>query len=127
MAGWTTSASRTPLEQLAGVGTKTKEKLAEHGISSIEELAAMTPEQLTAIPGIGEKMVQKIASAVKQHFEPEAGADQEKSEPAAAEVESNPTAGRNVEEAEEGRGEARGADETVAAVDASSSADKKVD
>src|SRR3990172_5293868 len=40
----------------------------------VEELAAMTPEQLMEIPGIGEKMVQKIAAAVKQHFEPEAGA-----------------------------------------------------
>ncbi|MFQ5778804.1 MAG: helix-hairpin-helix domain-containing protein, partial [Terriglobia bacterium] len=49
---------------------KTREKLRAHGVGNIEELAAMTPEQLTAIPGIGEKMVQKIAAAVKQHFEP---------------------------------------------------------
>lgn len=62
----------TPLVQLAGVGAKTKEKLLARGISTVEELAAMTPEQLTQIPGIGEKMVQKIAAAVKQHFEPEA-------------------------------------------------------
>ena len=74
MAGLVSEAPRTPLEELAGLGEKTKEKLAAHGIASVEELAAMTPEQLMEIPGIGEKMVQKIAVAVKQHFEPEAGA-----------------------------------------------------
>ena len=74
MAGLVSEAPRTPLEELAGLGEKTKEKLAAHGIASVEELAAMTPEQLMEIPGIGEKMVQKIAAAVKQHFEPEAGA-----------------------------------------------------
>src|SRR3990170_4906742 len=62
MAGLVSEAPRTPLVKLAG-----------HGIASVEELAAMTPEQLMEIPGIGEKMVQKIAVAVKQHFEPEAG------------------------------------------------------
>ncbi|MFQ5816717.1 MAG: transcription termination factor NusA [Terriglobia bacterium] len=64
----------TPLAQLAGVGEKTKEKILARGISTIEELAAMTPEQLMEIPGVGEKMVQKIAVAVKAHFEPEASA-----------------------------------------------------
>jgi N utilization substance protein A len=75
MAGLMAPGVRTPLQELAGLGEKTREKLANHGISSIEELAAMTPEQLMEIPGIGEKMVQKIAAAVKQHFEPEAAAD----------------------------------------------------
>lgn len=64
----------TPLEQLVGVGEKTKEKIIARGVTTIEELAAMTPEQLMEIPGIGEKMVQKIAASVKAHFEPEAGA-----------------------------------------------------
>ncbi|MFQ5926817.1 MAG: transcription termination factor NusA [Terriglobia bacterium] len=67
-------AAGTPLAALAGVGEKTKEKILARGISTIEELAAMTPEQLMEIPGVGEKMVQKIAVAVKAHFEPEAGA-----------------------------------------------------
>ncbi|MBI4462019.1 MAG: transcription termination/antitermination protein NusA [Acidobacteria bacterium] len=67
-------AAGTPLAELAGVGDKTKEKISERGISTIEELAAMTPEQLMEIPGIGEKMVQKIAAAVKSYFEPETAA-----------------------------------------------------
>ncbi len=71
MAGMLPGTPRTPLEELAGLGDKTKEKLGAAGVGTVEELAAMTPEQLTAIPGIGEKMVQKIAAVVKQHFEPE--------------------------------------------------------
>lgn len=72
MAGMLPSTPHTPLEELSGLGGKTKEKLGAHGIGTVEELAAMTPEQLMEIPGIGEKMVQKIAALVKQHFEPEA-------------------------------------------------------
>jgi N utilization substance protein A len=59
----------TPLGRLAGLGEKTREKLAAHGIATVEALADMKPEQLQEIPGIGEKMVQKIAEAVRQHFE----------------------------------------------------------
>ncbi|MCL6480583.1 MAG: transcription termination factor NusA [Firmicutes bacterium] len=63
------TAPTTPLEELKGLGPKTLEKLAQHGISSIEQLAEMTPEQLMEIPGIGEKMVEKIRLAVAAHFE----------------------------------------------------------
>lgn len=71
MAGMLPGTPRTPLEELAGLGEKTKDKLGAAGVGTVEELAAMTPEQLMAIPGIGERMVQKIAAVVKQHFEPE--------------------------------------------------------
>ncbi len=74
IAGMAPSAPRTSLEALEGLGEKTREKLVEAGISSVEELAEKTPEQLMEISGIGEKMVQKIAAAVKQHFEPEPAA-----------------------------------------------------
>jgi N utilization substance protein A len=59
----------TPLAQLQGVGPKTIEKIEAHGITSIEKLADMTPEQLMEIPGIGEKMVEKIYQAVHNFFE----------------------------------------------------------
>ena len=64
----------TPLVQLQGVGPKTVEKIEAHGISSIEKLADMTPEQLMEIPGIGEKMVEKIYQAVHNFFEGGEGA-----------------------------------------------------
>jgi transcription termination/antitermination protein NusA len=63
------TAPGTPLSELKGVGPKTIEKIEAHGVTSIEKLADMTPEQLTAIPGIGEKMVEKIQLAVAAHFQ----------------------------------------------------------
>jgi N utilization substance protein A len=63
------TAPATPLTALAGVGPKTIEKMEAAGINSVEKLAAMTPEQLMEIPGIGEKMVDKIYQAVNRFYE----------------------------------------------------------
>jgi transcription termination/antitermination protein NusA len=63
------TAPATPLTSLAGVGAKTIEKMEAAGISSVEKLASMTPEQLMEIPGIGEKMVDKIYQAVNRFYE----------------------------------------------------------
>jgi N utilization substance protein A len=63
------TAPTTPLTSLAGVGAKTIEKIEAAGISSVEKLAGMTPEQLMEIPGIGEKMVDKIYQAVNRFYE----------------------------------------------------------
>src|SRR5271165_6967931 len=63
------TAPGTPLSELKGVGPKTIEKLEAAGITSVEKLADMTPEQLVEIPGIGEKMVEKIHQSVAAHFE----------------------------------------------------------
>jgi N utilization substance protein A len=68
------TAPTTPLTALAGVGPKTIEKIEAAGITSLEQLAGMTPEQLMEIPGIGEKMVDKIYQAVNQFYESGAGA-----------------------------------------------------
>ena len=63
------TVATTSLSELKGVGPKTIEKLEEHGINSIEKLADMTPEQLIEIPGIGEKMVEKIRASVEAYFQ----------------------------------------------------------
>jgi N utilization substance protein A len=63
------TAPGTALSELGGVGPKTIEKLESAGITSIEKLADMTPEQLVEIPGIGEKMVEKIHQSVAAYFE----------------------------------------------------------
>ncbi len=63
------TAPTTPLTVLEGVGPKTIEKIEAAGITSLEKLAAMTPEQLLEIPGIGEKMVDKIYQAVNRFYE----------------------------------------------------------
>src|SRR5271157_4006895 len=63
------TTAATPLTVLAGVGPKTIEKIEAAGITSLEKLAGMTPEQLMEIPGIGEKMVDKIYQAVNRFYE----------------------------------------------------------
>jgi transcription termination/antitermination protein NusA len=63
------TAPATPLTVLAGVGPKTIEKIEAAGITSLEKLASMTPEQLMEIPGIGEKMVDKIYQSVNRFYE----------------------------------------------------------
>jgi len=63
------TAPGTALSELEGVGPKTIEKIEAAGITSIEKLADMTPEELVAIPGIGEKMVEKIHQSVTAYFE----------------------------------------------------------
>jgi len=63
------TVASTSLNELQGVGPKTIEKLEAHGVTSIEKLADMTPEQLLEIPGIGEKMVEKIRVSVEQYFQ----------------------------------------------------------
>jgi N utilization substance protein A len=50
---------------LSGVGEKTIRKLVEGGFTSVESLSDATAEQLSALPGIGDKTAEKILSAVK--------------------------------------------------------------
>src|SRR5437764_4561025 len=63
-----TSSVATPLESVEGLGEGLVEKLKEAGISTVEALADMTPEQLEAIEGIGPKTVEKISVAVNNYF-----------------------------------------------------------
>ena len=63
------TAPGTPLSELKGVGPKTIERIEAHGVTSIEKLADMTPEQLMEIQGIGEKMVEKIQLSVAEYFQ----------------------------------------------------------
>ncbi|OLB22260.1 MAG: hypothetical protein AUH16_00300 [Acidobacteria bacterium 13_2_20CM_57_7] len=115
------TAPATPLTSLAGVGAKTIEKIEAAGINSVEKLAGMTPEQLMEIPGIGEKMVDKIYQAVNRFYESgsEAAAatgEAAAAEGATAETAENSEAPDTVEEApaetapEETAAEARPAD-----------------
>jgi len=79
----------TPIEQVTELGDTTIQKLVAAGITTVESLADMTPEQLEEIPGIGEKTVERISVAVRHYFghfeEGEEGAP-EATEEAAAEL-----------------------------------------
>jgi N utilization substance protein A len=65
----------TPLESVEGLGEGLVEKLTAAGITTVEALADMTPEQLEAIEGIGPKTVEKISLAVNDYFATLEGAE----------------------------------------------------
>src|SRR5882672_25532 len=67
MAGFGTQTT-TSLDKVEGLGEGLVEKLNAAGVSTVEALADMTPEQLEAIEGIGPKTVEKISLAVNNYF-----------------------------------------------------------
>src|SRR5712672_445506 len=68
--------SVTPLESVEGLGEGLVEKLKAAGVTTVESLADMTPEQLEAIEGIGPKTVEKISIAVNNYFSSLEGGEQ---------------------------------------------------
>src|SRR6202789_79857 len=58
----------TPIEQVTELGEQIIQKLVVAGITTVEALADMTPEQLEEIPGIGDKTLEKISLAVRHYF-----------------------------------------------------------
>jgi N utilization substance protein A len=58
-----------PVASLAGLGDRTLQKLRDHGVETVEQLAQMTPDELTQIQGIGEKTVERIRRVVTDYFE----------------------------------------------------------
>ncbi|HTD54497.1 MAG TPA: transcription termination factor NusA [Silvibacterium sp.] len=63
-----TGGPATPIEQVGELGESIIQKLVAAGITTVEALADMTPEQLEEIPGIGEKTLEKISLAVRHYF-----------------------------------------------------------
>jgi N utilization substance protein A len=62
------AGSITAIEQVSELGEGIIQKLVAAGITTVEALADMTPEQLEEIPGIGEKTLEKISTAVRHYF-----------------------------------------------------------
>ena len=54
------SSPTISLSTLKGVGVKTQSRLTEAGIDSIQELSSKSVEELTSIPGIGQKTAEKL-------------------------------------------------------------------
>jgi N utilization substance protein A len=67
MQGFSGGAT-TPIEAVTELGETIIQKLVAAGITTVEGLADMTPEQLEEIPGIGEKTLERISVAVRHYF-----------------------------------------------------------
>jgi N utilization substance protein A len=63
-----TGGPSTPIEQVTELGEGIIQKLVAAGITTVESLADMTPEELEEIPGIGEKTLERISVAVRHYF-----------------------------------------------------------
>src|SRR5262245_8296440 len=58
----------TPLDRVPDLGEGLIAKLHEAGVTTVEGLADMTPEQLEELPGVGPKTVEKISLAVNNYY-----------------------------------------------------------
>jgi N utilization substance protein A len=58
----------TPLDRVPDLGEGIIAKLNEAGVTTVEALADMTPEQLEEMPGVGPKTVEKISLAVNNYY-----------------------------------------------------------
>jgi len=56
--------------ELPGVGKKLKEKLSDHGIETIQDLAGSSVEDLTNIEGVGEKKAIGLIQKAKDYLNP---------------------------------------------------------
>jgi len=74
------------ISELHGLGEKTLQRLREKGVETVEQLAQMTPDDLTQIPGIGEKTVEKIRRVVTDYFEQDRESPTAAAAPAEAEA-----------------------------------------
>jgi N utilization substance protein A len=79
-----------PISKLEGLGEKTLQKLRDHGVETVEQLAQMTPDELTQIQGIGEKTVERIRRVVTDYFEQAERAAEEPQQEAVPEAASEP-------------------------------------
>jgi N utilization substance protein A len=127
----------TPIEQVTELAPGVVQKLITAGITTVEALADMTPEQLEEIPGIGEKTLEKISIAVRHYFghfeEGEEGhvpqaAEAETIDTEHAEAEAAETAGTvTIQKAVEEGGEAEIEDAPAVVADAEAEAENAAD
>jgi len=127
----------TPIEQVTELGDGIIQKLVAAGITTVESLADMTPEQLEEIPGIGEKTLERISVAVRHYFGHfEEGEEAPVSETAESETldaehaEADAAAGEatvTIESAVEKRGEAEIEDSDAVEADAEAEAENAED
>ena len=99
-----TATTVKALRDVRGVGPAMEERLASGGITTIEQLASSTVEQLGAIKGVGDKTAEKLIQAAQEALKagPEAASttSEKASEPAQGDrASAGPTSGEPTTEA----------------------------
>jgi N utilization substance protein A len=87
----------TPLDKIPDLGETLIGKLHEAGITTVEALADMTPEQLEELPGVGPKTVEKLSIAVNNYFSTLDGASADATPPAVDEASGDPAKEANAD------------------------------
>jgi transcription termination/antitermination protein NusA len=77
------SSGELLLRNVRGVGPAAEERLKEGGITSVEQLAGASVEQLCSVKGIGDKTAEKLVEAAKEAIEAAKEAAQKRAEAAA--------------------------------------------
>ena len=90
--------TETSLRTLPGVGPSMETRLAEAGVKTIEQLAALSLESLTAIKGVGEKTAQKLLDAARQVLKAKDEAAASQTVPSAQEGDVAPASGPSPED-----------------------------
>src|SRR3989449_2374768 len=111
--------SVTPLEDVPGLGEGLIEKLNTAGVTTVEALADMTPEQLEAIEGIGPKTVEKISLAVNNYFSSLEAGEAASIAPEAEAAQETPAEGQEASAEEGAAPDSAGAQTTESGAEAS--------
>ena len=55
-----------PLEELEGLTDRLRERVESHGIHTVQDILAKTPDELSSIPGIGPVTAQKMLDMAQE-------------------------------------------------------------
>ena len=66
------------LSDVEGIGPKIAEVLVKSGFNSVEKIAALTPEHLATLQGVGEKTAEKIIEGAKKYLAQQEAAEDDK-------------------------------------------------
>jgi N utilization substance protein A len=83
------ATSQTDIHVLSDISEKTLQKLVEHGFTTVEHIASVSPQAVMEVPGVGKKTAEKVVALASQYLESESaqGQEAEAETPAMAAVE----------------------------------------
>jgi N utilization substance protein A len=64
---------QTDVQVLEGIGDKTLARLRDHGYTAVEQIAAVTPETIMQVPGVGMKTADKVVTMARAYLKESSG------------------------------------------------------